>query len=225
MGTFGGSQDHTAILCCKPKKLSVYSFCPVEHHRDIDFPEDLRFVIASSGVVAEKTGEALEKYNAVSARARQLVALWNQSTGANLQCLREVIRSSSTATAELRGLAESDPLLLSRLDQFLLESEQIIPNAADAFEKQDWKALLSLVNASQHASENQLYNQVPQTIQLQRELLQSGAIAASAFGAGFGGSVWGLYRNETLHGSAESALVNLPASFVTRPGCAAFLLV
>ena len=37
-----------------------------------------------------------------------------------------------------------------------------------------------------------LENQIPQTIHLARSARQCGAAAASAFGAGFGGSVWAL---------------------------------
>ncbi|HVH87451.1 MAG TPA: galactokinase family protein, partial [Terriglobales bacterium] len=56
VGTFGGSEDHTAILCCEAGKIAQYSFCPVRFERSITLPDDLTFVIATSGVAAEKTG-------------------------------------------------------------------------------------------------------------------------------------------------------------------------
>ncbi|HSP94286.1 MAG TPA: galactokinase family protein, partial [Thermoanaerobaculia bacterium] len=31
VGTFGGSEDHTAMLCCRAGNLSQYAFCPVRH--------------------------------------------------------------------------------------------------------------------------------------------------------------------------------------------------
>ena len=37
-----------------------------------------------------------------------------------------------------------------------------------------------------------LGNQVPETVTLQRSAREMGAVAASAFGAGFGGAVWAL---------------------------------
>src|SRR5262249_35848116 len=58
VGTFGGSQDHTAILCCMANQLSQYSFSPVQHEQTLPFPEGLCFVIGVSGVIAEKTGAA-----------------------------------------------------------------------------------------------------------------------------------------------------------------------
>ena len=30
VGTFGGSEDHTAILCGKPNQVSQYAYCPVQ---------------------------------------------------------------------------------------------------------------------------------------------------------------------------------------------------
>ena len=38
VGTFGGSEDHTAMLCCRAGELSQYSFCPVRHERQVPFP-------------------------------------------------------------------------------------------------------------------------------------------------------------------------------------------
>ena len=38
VGTFGGSEDHTAILCGKPGELVQYAFCPVRYQRSIAFP-------------------------------------------------------------------------------------------------------------------------------------------------------------------------------------------
>jgi len=208
VGTFGGSQDHTAILCCKPGRLSVYSFCPVLHERDVSLPDELCFVIVGSGVLAEKTGDALEKYNAVSLRARRIVERWNATRSPQAAVLREV------------GEIDLDHSLATRRTQFLAESTRIIPAAADAIEKGDWASLGSLVDDSQYLAERCLLNQIPETIELQQRLRHSGAIAASAFGAGFGGSVWGLFDRA----SAEQFVSQTPGAFITRPSCPAFRL-
>jgi galactokinase len=52
-----------------------------------------------------------------------------------------------------------------------------------------------LVDQSQVGAEGFLDNQIPETIQLARSARELGAVAASAFGAGFGGSVWALTRS------------------------------
>ncbi|MDB5326741.1 MAG: galactokinase [Phycisphaerales bacterium] len=225
VGTFGGSQDHTAILCSKPGRLSVYSFRPVRFRSDVRMPTGVRFVIADSGVAAEKTGDALAKYNRVSTRVRDLVFAWNEA-GGQAGCLNDIIDSSPEALGRLRGLVEGRSpevaaSLLSRLDQFLIESNNLIPKAADAFANADWGGLRSIANESHAGADSGLLNQVPQTNALQREMLSHGAIAASAFGAGFGGSVWGLFDSAGLEQWAASEPASRFASFVTRPGCAA----
>jgi len=224
VGTFGGSQDHTAIVCCKPGQLSEYSFCPVKHERDITLPSDMRFIIADSGVVAEKTRDALEKYNAVSDRARQIVTRWNEESGERVTCLRDVIGSppDEGRLNAAQQMFANDDSLLSRLDQFLTESEKLIPAAVKTIQFGDFALLRQIANESQDRAERQLLNQVPQTIALQRKLLDAGAWAASAFGAGFGGSVWGLFDERSLPGARE-ALSGMDL-IVSRLGCPATVL-
>ncbi|MGH7625048.1 MAG: galactokinase family protein, partial [Gemmatimonadaceae bacterium] len=48
VGTFGGSEDQTAILCCRPGMLSRYSFCPVRAEGEVPFPAGHTMVIGVS---------------------------------------------------------------------------------------------------------------------------------------------------------------------------------
>jgi hypothetical protein len=66
VGTFGGSEDHTAILCCRASALSQYRFAPVQFERDVPMPAGHVFAVAFSGLLAEKTGAALATYNRAS---------------------------------------------------------------------------------------------------------------------------------------------------------------
>ena len=84
--------------------------------------------------------------------------------------------------------------LLDRVEQFRVESMEIVPAAADALERGDLTRLGALVDESQANAERLLGNQVPESIELARSARQLGAVAASAFGAGFGGSVYALVR-------------------------------
>ena len=59
VGTFGGSEDQTAILCCRAGEIAQYAFCPVRHERSMPLEADWSFVVASSGVASDKTGDAL----------------------------------------------------------------------------------------------------------------------------------------------------------------------
>jgi galactokinase len=228
VGTFGGSEDHTAILCCRPGLLSQYSFCPVRPERVVPFPEDHVLVMAVSGVVAEKTGAALAAYNAASMATWAILGLWHKHTGEVAETLVAAAASSPDAPELLRSLVAGDPTLVARLDQLLEESERIVPSAALALERGDLAALGPLVDASQRGAERGLANQVPETVWLARTARELGAVAASAFGAGFGGSVWAMvptgeaarFGAAWLDGYRKRfpARAAAASAFTTRPG-------
>ena len=199
VGTFGGSEDQTAILCSRANTLVQYSFCPVRFERAIALPPGYCFVVASSGVMAEKTGAALERYNRVALRLRVCLNAWRTTTGRDDPSMGAAIASIPGASERireiLRGSSYSDypaHALLDRFDQFHAESNEIIPAAGDALERGDLVAFGDFVARSQSGAELALENQISETIALVQEARKLGALAASAFGAGFGGSVWAL---------------------------------
>jgi galactokinase len=99
---------------------------------------------------------------------------------------------------------------------------------ADALARGDLAAIGPLVDRSQELAERFLGNQIPETIALAREARRLGAVAASAFGAGFGGSVWALVATaeaETFRARwSEAYSRSFPAAsaaadfFATRAG-------
>jgi galactokinase len=234
VGTFGGSEDHTAMLCGRTGQLVQYSFCPVRHERTVPFPEDRAFVIAVSGVQAEKTGAARDRYNQVSLSAREILDVWNQSTGRADASLAEALRSSPDASARLRDQVRGGGYLTGRLEQFIQESEVLIPAASEALDRGDLAGFGRAVDRSQTYAEEGLGNQTPETVALQRMARELGADAASAFGAGFGGSVWAMVDRESAGAFAVRWLDTYSESFpntgnratwlVTRPGAPAHRL-
>ena len=203
VGTLGGSQDHTAILCCRPGHLSQYSFSPVRYENSIAIHDDYVFAIAVSGVSADKTGSALEKYNRVSLMAAEVLSIWRSATGRDDPTLMAATTSSADAPQAIRdtisasgGITFSVDALLRRYEQFHRECTEIIPGVADALVTGDMDRVGELVDRSQDGAERMLGNQVPETIALAKSARGLGAIAASAFGAGFGGSVWALVKRD-----------------------------
>lgn len=203
VGTFGGSEDHTAILCATAGTLAQYSFCPVHLERSVPFPSHHVLLIAASGVVAEKTGTARDHYNRVATRVAEILERWKFTTGKSYPTLAAAINVSPSSADRIRQMLRSDAAAsreanerLSRFEQFLLESSEIVPAAADALARNDLSTLGALVDRSQDAAEQLLGNQVPETTLLARRARELGAVAASAFGAGFGGSVWALVRED-----------------------------
>ena len=117
----------------------------------------------------------------------------------------------------------------------LLDSRDRIDSNLDALANGDVKRFGALVDRSQGGAERALENQIAETVHLARYARELGADAASAFGAGFGGSVWAMvplsdaerfatrWRERYLrtHGSAS----HRSQFFTTRPSSPAFELV
>ena len=197
VGTFGGSEDHTAILASQPGISS-----------NILFAQFVWNAPSNCLPIAHSSSESVELWRA---RLAPLASHTIVHRSPQKRFLRSgdlppapTIRRWLLRLPDLRNLrincvqlsnttegAES-AWLLDRLEQFRLESEIIIPQASDALARHDLMAFGTLVDDSQAAAEKLLGNQVPETIWLAQQARSLGAYAASAFGAGFGGSVWAL---------------------------------
>ncbi len=198
VGTAGGSQDHTAILASEAGRLCRFGFAPVRSEGCVVLPADLTFVIGVSGVVAQKTAGAREAYNRAAALSAAILSIWRTVSGGAEATLFEAVSSSRHATGELRRVLRTASStfpaadLEARLDQFAEECLVLIPAAFEALSAGDLVAFGQTVDRSQEGAERGLKNQVPETVTLARLARSLGAPAASAFGAGFGGSVWAL---------------------------------
>jgi galactokinase len=194
VGTFGGSEDHAAILTARPGTLSLFGFCPASLQEEIAWPRGWSMVAAFCGVRAEKTREALEKYNLVSRRARAAVARYNRFSGTRFATLRELAdhgakRKGNGWLADLDRTGEGDPGLGDRVRQFLLEDRRFIPAAMTALRGKDLPGFGKLLSASHRASQRYLWNIAPEIDALQKSAIRLGAAGASGFGGGFGGSI------------------------------------
>ena len=197
VGTFGGSEDHAAILLAKAGRLSAFSFVPMRHVADVALPEDWQFVLATSGVSATKAGGARTAYNRLSRAVAALLELWNLAEP-HCPSLAAALASRADAGERLRALIRdrtppgwSTDALERRLAHFEIE-DALVPDAVRAFDEADPQRLGAIADASQHRAELLLRNQIPETVALARLARANGAFAASSFGAGFGGSVWAL---------------------------------
>jgi galactokinase len=198
VGTHGGSEDHTAILTSEPHTLKAYAYVPVRAAGRATMPSGWRFVIAASGIQADKAGSAKDRYNRASLLTRALVDVWHRHTGQTQATLAEVVASAPDAAAALRraaGAHHDGPYsaadLTRRLDHFLGEDARV-PLALEAFRHADADRLGQLSADSQREADTLLGNQIDETRLLADLARTHGAFAASSFGAGFGGSVWAL---------------------------------
>src|SRR5690625_5597918 len=133
----------------------------------------------------------------------EILRRWNEDSGRGDITLADAIAAGSRDVDRLRELIADDDYLGGRLTQFLEEAGRIIPAASEALEQEDLEGFGALVVQSQRGAETGLCNQVDETIALQRIARELGAHAASAFGAGFGGSVWALVPEQEAGAFAE----------------------
>ena len=193
VGTRGGSEDHTARFCSCPGQLGWFGFDPLARHGHVAVPHGWVFVVAVSGVSAQKTGPAQADYNRASSATREILHRWDVRTGCDDASLAAAVRSDDRALDVLGSLL-TEPALFARLEQFVTESEVLVPAAVDALRRGDVEEFGEAVAHSQRLAEQSLGNQVPETVALAADARALGAPAASSFGAGFGGSVWALER-------------------------------
>ena len=208
VGTFGGSEDQTAILCSRPGHLSAFTYMPVRHVADVAVPESWAFVFASSGIAAEKAGRAQALYNRASLGVRALIDLW-RAHGGPLESLTAAIAADAGVVTRLHAIVDAHSVegwsseeLHVRLTHFSREVPRVA-EAVEAFSRGDADQLGRLSAASHHDADQLLKNQLPETNALVALAREQGAFAASAFGAGFGGSVWALVDMSRLEMSPD----------------------
>ena len=91
VGTTGGSEDHTAILLSTADRLTCYRYFPVTRLRQVSLPDDYAFVVAASGIAADKTGTARGPYNRASAMVAELLERWRADDGRADETLSEAV--------------------------------------------------------------------------------------------------------------------------------------
>ena len=243
VGTRGGSEDHTGMLCGAGDRLLLAGFDPMHIEQTISFPSQWAFVIGVSGVLAHKTGATLEDYNRGPSTVQSVLARWNQATGrADVSLAGAVRHLVGDATGEQ---AAADPVLQDllglcepgyerkRIEQFLIESLVLVPAGARLIAAAD-PGVGEVLQRSQELADQGLRNQVPQTrlmVSLAREM---GVVGASSFGAGWGGSVYALVPTDDAEDFASQWLqayrdreqeAEHSSTIVTRPGMGACRLL
>jgi galactokinase len=186
-------------------------------------PDEQVFVIATSGVVAAKTGSALAAYNHAAALAAEALDAWRAATGSEASTLAAALSDVPNVVDEFRGALKGRADLIARVEHLDVES-RIVRAASDALARGDLDRLGRLVDESQVTAERLLGNQVQETIGLARTARELGAIASSAFGAGFGGSVYALVLASQAETFRRQWMERYIAAFPNRSAMATFFI-
>lgn len=228
VGTRGGAQDHTAILCNEAESVGAFRYLPAELVGRAPFPAHWSILVGVSGVRATKTGGARDDYNRASDLVRSLLTRWNASEGRADPSLACALRSAPDAVERMARVAsgtDEAPWHLARLEQFRAETERIVPGALAAIGAADATALGRLAVESQQRAEVALRNQIPETTFLARAAMAAGAHGATAFGAGFGGAVWAIADTAALDAVEARWSASYAAAFPQRAAAAAWIRV
>ena len=241
VGTCGGGEDHTAILCARPGRICQYGYCPVCFQRAMALPPGYIFAVGVTGVAAEKSGAAMEKYNRASRLASAIVERWRRTTGADHQHLAQALASSADAAGRLAQIvAQAGRRSFRRrrahgpAGTFLHRKRATRAVGRRRARHGDLKAFGDCVERSQRAGELLLRNQVPETIFLaaiarKRAPWRPRPLAA-ALAAAFRALVESQQAEEFLAAWGKMYRLQFPASaaaslfFTTAAGPAAFQL-
>ena len=236
VGTRGGSEDHTGMLCGAQDRLLLAGFDPMRIDQSLPFPSQWALVIGVSGVLVHKTGAALEDYNRGPSTVQSVLARWNRATGRADASLAGAVRhlvgdatgeqmAKDPALRDLLGLCEPG-YERERIEQFLIESLVLVPAGARLIAAAD-PGVGEILERSQALADRGLRNQVLQTRLMASLARGMGAIGASSFGAGWGGSVYALVPADDAGDFASRWLqayrdreqeAERAATIVTRPG-------
>ncbi len=198
VGTFGGSEDHTAILLGERNRLLYCRYCPTEVIEKVDMPQGYMIAVAYSGKKAEKTKEAMLKYNRLSEEASAAVGRLNEINRTDFSLLRDFFQElpaherAGMAYEQLSDIPDG-VRLAERAYQFFKET-CITAQAVKCLKEGQIKEFGTLINESHDLSKNYLKNIVPEIDFLQRSANNAGAAGATGFGAGFGGSCYAIVR-------------------------------
>lgn len=198
VGTFGGSQDHTAILTAKKSTLSLNRYCPARHIEDVPLPASLAIVVAFSGFPSPKTRESREAFNLIARRIAEAPRIYNAAKGTSYRYAGEMLELDEREVRKVIEKSGEASALLDRWSHFCLQNNALIPRAAGALRRGDGAAFGEAVNASHESCKSLLRNISPEIDLLVR--CARGALGATGFGAGFGGSAYAVARRGDAEG-------------------------
>jgi len=175
VGTRGGGMDHAACLSARPGYASLIEFQPLSV-RHIAVPAGWSFLVADSGVQAEKSGSVREQYNARRKAGSTALARLGAAS------YRDVL------DGDLDAMAQSLPTLEER-DAFTHVTSEAwrVRRAVVAMEAGDAEGFGRLLRESHASLRDRLHVSCDALDRLVACALDAGALGARLTGAGFGG--------------------------------------
>lgn len=211
VGPAGGAMDQAACIAGRPRVALRVSFEPLTL-TPMPLPDNWRFVIAYSLVVAEKAGSVEAACTARIEQCRLILSVLQTAGVRGAESYRRLLASYDHD--RLLRLSEHilDPVLRRRYRHLITESRRV-REAEMMLEERNAVGFGRLMNDSQRSLCNDFEVSHPRLDRLVDACLGNGAIGARLTGAGFGGCVVAL-----CDGSAESVMKGLRRDFYAASG-------
>jgi galactokinase len=201
-GTRGGGMDQAISMAARAGHAARIDFRPLRL-RHVPVPSDWRFVVADTGVRAEKSGPAQATYNRRRAECEEAL----EAVAAELVRAGRLPRPPKGYAGLLRSVHDDEALdaaerileatLLKRFRHVVTENARVV-EAQDLLYQADHAGFGTLMDAS-HGSLRTDYNvssaELDELVGLAKE---GGAAGARLTGAGFGGCIVALASTETV---------------------------
>ncbi|HWC99016.1 MAG TPA: galactokinase family protein [Candidatus Sulfopaludibacter sp.] len=205
VGTRGGGMDHAASLASRAGCASLIAFQPVSI-RHIPIPEGWSFLVAHSGVTAEKSGAVRERYNA--RRKAGSTALAHFGVASYL----EIPDGDVAAMAQSLKTVEEHDAFLHTMSEALR-----VRHAVQAMERGEAEWFGRLLVESHASLRDRLHVSCAALDHLVDAAMASGALGARLTGAGFGGCVVVFCREEDSE-RVRSGLAGFPSVWPVKAG-------
>ena len=201
-GTQGGGMDQAAILCGRSGHALGVSFAPLEI-RPVEVPDDWVFLVAHSGVVAEKSGSAQATYNARTRECREALAtMWatvasSRDSPSPEKDYRPLIEAGGGAERLLElatGILAAP--LLARFRHAVSEAVRV-SDAEKVLAVKNLGAFGRLMNASHQSLRSDYEVSTPELDRIVALAREAGAAGARLTGSGLGGAALILCTGQT----------------------------
>ncbi|MDP2958140.1 MAG: hypothetical protein Q8N53_17060, partial [Longimicrobiales bacterium] len=207
-GTRGGGMDQAISMAARAGHAARIDFHPLRM-KHVPVPSDWRFIVADTGVRAEKSGPAQAAYNRRRAECEEAFGL----VAAKLVRIRRVPRLPKEYAALLRTVPDDEVLdaaeqalsatLLKRFRHVVTEAARVV-EAQDLLHQADHSGFGVLMDESHGSLRTDFNVSSAELDELVGFAKEGGASGARLTGAGFGGCIVALASMDTVDDVLET---------------------